>query len=410
MPEPTPEIRWPGAVVAGGGVTALLTALELERRQISTLVVEQESLCSGQTGKCHGWLHRGAVFPDAEAEDVDQLDRGARRWDRIVRRAPGHHTLVGCRVGGVHERTHDVITGTWDRLGLEYRGSDDVVAGPFRWLLSGPESAIRPLDVLRDTLAPSSVTLRSGRAVSLVPDRPGTRAASLVVRAGQRTLRIRADSFVLANGEGLTAALPDARISSRVTRRLSFMLVVRSNAVGATGLAVPEQEALGLFAVPRTRDQERGRYLLISNFISYAPSADATLSRSHWLAGIRCVIRRFLPDVWHDDDALWGIYPAVKVEPRRDLALGVSNMAVLPTSFDNVLVGLPGKLVLAPLLAERLADAVLPHARSCDGRSAPAPCSDGALSLLPAARWGPEEWEVTPLLRRDTLFQGDDAP
>ncbi|WP_193318052.1 MULTISPECIES: FAD-dependent oxidoreductase [Streptomyces] len=401
------ELRWPGAVVVGGGVTALLTAVELEARGVPVLVIERDSLCSGQTGKCHGWLHRGAVFLDAPPEDIDQLDRGARRWDRLISRTAARDAVVTCEVVGVKDETRDGIVGTWERLGLGRVPAEAVGAGPCRWRLTGPETAIRPLDVLREILERSTVALRSGHVLRLDPDRTGTTATSVLVRAGQRNVRVRGDSFVFANGEGIPGIFLDADVSARIARRQSFMLVVRSAAVGDRGLLIPEQEASHLFAVPRGRATDTSRHLLVSDFISYAPSTDISHARSAWLAGIRPTLRRFLPDLWNDDDALWGVYPAVKVEPLRDVALGISPMAVLPTPYRNVLVAVPGKLTLAPLLAERLADTVVPHIRSGGRGGRSHPEAGVSLDDLPAAPWGPEEWEVTPLVRRETLFPED---
>jgi glycine/D-amino acid oxidase-like deaminating enzyme len=406
FPGAAEELRWPGAVVIGGGGTALLTALELEKRGVPALVIEQGTLCSGQTGQCHGWLHRGGVFPDARMEDLEQLNMGARRWGKLIQRSPEPHSVLSCYVGGQRKQTYAAVTGVWEHLGLAYHRSD-TAGDACNWLLGGPESAVVPLDVLRAALVDSSVVLRSAQATSFIPDHTGAKAESLLVKVGQRILRLHADSFVLANGAGISAVLPDPNLSSLVTGRLSFMLVVRSSAVVESGIAIPEQEALGLFAVPRKRNDSRSQHLLLSNFMSYAPSADITYSRANWLAGIRPTLKRFLPEIWDDLDALWGIYTAVKVEPRRRLALGVSNMAVLPTFFDNVVAGVPGKLVLAPLLAEQLADAVAAHTRSFKDLSGSASAADALLDQMPPAQWGPEEWEVTPLVRRASLFEED---
>jgi len=384
-------------------VTGLLTAFELDRRGCATLVLERGTLCSGQTGQCHGWLHRGGIFPDASAEHVDRLDRGARRWMEMIAGLGAAGPVLGCDVGGLTEETLDAVTAAWQRLGLTHRRVGTGGAG-CAWLVESPERAIVPLTALQAIIAGSTVILRTAEAVSLLPGRRTSRAEALLIRAGQRMFRLYADAFVLANGSGITSVLPDSDLASRITSRLSFMLVVRSSQVGDRGFAVPAQEALGLFGVPRA--DGRHQYLLISNFLSYALTADVTYSRLNWLAGIRPTLERFLLDVWKDDDALWGIYPAIKVEPTRPIALGVSSMALLTTRFENVCAGVPGKLVLAPLLAERLADAVAPYVRQSVGCPPPLALVHG----LPAAQWGPEEWEVTPLVRRATLFDEGGCP
>jgi len=389
-------LRWPGVIVVGGGVTGLLTAMELDRCGVPVLVLEQTALCSGQTGQAHGWLHRGGIYPDAQPRDIEQLDRGSRCWAELAERNGSADALISCWIGGLQDLTRSAITVIWDKLGITHEAVD--ATGACGWMIKTPEMAIVPLDVLRAALAKSRVVLRRAEAVELLADNQGSNtAAVLVARVGQRLIDIGADAFVLANGAGISALVPET--AAAVVSRLSFMLVVRSAAAWNRGVAIPEQEALGLLGVPRSSAQHR--YLLLSNFVSYSPTADLRLSRTNWLAGIWPTVQRFLPDLWQAEDALWGIYPAVKVEPQRHVALGVADMALLQTRFANVAAGVPGKLTLAPLLAGRLADAVAPHAR-------PQAAASGELvEQLPVAFWGPEEWEVTPLVRRSTLERAE---
>ncbi|GAA2909435.1 hypothetical protein Acy02nite_88980 [Actinoplanes cyaneus] len=348
-------IRWPGVVIVGGGAAGLLTALELDRRGVAALVLERGTLCCAQSGQAHGWLHRGGVYPDATAADRDQLEAGARRWAALA----GDGTpLTECHIPG-----------------------------------GRPEQALVPLRALRTALAGSTVALRQAEVIRIQPDPGGRTAAGLTVRTPDGTARLVADAYVLTAGAGIGPLMP----APDLLHRLSFMLVVRSAAVTGTGFAIPGQEALGLFAVPRATDTYR--YLLLSNFISYMPSAQPALCRANWLAGIRPAVQRYLPGLWDAPDALWGIYPAIKAEPARRVALGVSDLGLPPTPYRNVVAGVPGKLTLAPLLAERLADAVTPYARTNADATPPA--------TLPEATWGPEEWEVTALVRRSTLYPED---
>lgn len=391
-------VDWPGVVVIGGGATGLLTALELDRRGLAALVVEETALCAGQTGQCHGWLHHGAIFTDAEPDELRLLHRGACRWEQLAAGLVGD-VAVPCYLAGLHQSTRTAIAAVWDRLGLRYANAD-VTGEAYGWRLRGPEIAVVPVEVLRATLAASGVVLRRALAVELRATGNAGHATALVVHAGSRAVSIRAAAFVVAGGAGIGGLLPDSDVPGRLTRRLSFMLVVRSKSVDSFGLAIPEQEALGLFAVPRTRDSER--YMLLSNFVSYTPSADISAARANWLAGIAPTVARFLPDIWSAPDALWGLYSAVKVEPSRELAVGVAGPAELATAFTNVWAGVPGKLVLAPILAERLADHVTGHLTDL------CPQPSDLAGALPPALWGPEEWQVIPLVSRATMF-GEDA-
>ncbi|MEV0461281.1 FAD-dependent oxidoreductase [Catellatospora methionotrophica] len=394
--EPLPEARldWPGVVVVGGGVTGLLTALELDRRGIAALVLDQAAACCAQSGQAHGWLHRGGIFPDTGTADVELLNQGARAWARLLDQHPDP-AAVDCRVGGLHPRTLDAVTAVWRHLRLPYQHATPDAA--CAWALHAPERAVVPLRVLRPLLAGTRVALRRAEATGITAY--GNTARSLTVRAGQRLFRVRADAFVLAAGAGIAALLPRAAPADRLAHRLSFMLVARSAAAPAHALAIPEQEALGLFTVPRTGGGHR--YSLLSNFISYAPTADLSHSRANWLSGIAPTVRRFLPGLWESPDTRWGVYAAVKAEPTRPVALGAPTMAMLPTGHANVAAGVPGKLVLAPLMAQALAEAVSGHARPAPAAPAAAP------DALPDLPWGPEEWEITALVRRSTLFAGE---
>src|SRR5262249_8219174 len=145
------------------------------------LVIEHVALCAGQTGQCHGWLHRGGIHPDAEEDHADRLDRGARRWTELIHGAGRPGSLISCYVGGLHERTHTAVTDVGRRLGLDY-GNTDIVDGGCDWFMRGPESAVVPLAALHDAVCESGVALRSAEAVSLISARRATRAQALLVR------------------------------------------------------------------------------------------------------------------------------------------------------------------------------------------------------------------------------------
>jgi len=390
-------VRWPGVVVVGGGVTGLLTALELDRHGVPVLIIEQSTLCSGQTGQCHGWLHRGGVFADAGLEDFELLNRGADWWTQLAERTGTTYGGVVCELGGRENATRVAVASVWDHLGLPYAAVDPP-SDAYRWVLSGPERAVVPLNVLRAAVTASGVVLRVGRARKFRSGPDSNWAQALVVTAGQQNRTIVAQAFVVASGAGITDLLPTPQLSARLTRRLSFMLVVRSPDVPDGGLAIPEQGALGLFTVPRI--SANARVLLVSNFLSYAVSTDISHVQASWLAGMRPTLQTYLPAVWSAVDALWGVYSATKVEPVREFALGVASTAVWPSSFRNVWIGVPGKLVLAPLIARELASRVVEHLPA----SQPAPDPATLLTGMPAADWGPEEWEMTPLVSRETLF------
>lgn len=66
------RIRWPGVVVVGAGVTGLLVTERLRRSGVPVLLVEQRGLGAGQTGHCHGYLHRGYIYHAARRVSAER--------------------------------------------------------------------------------------------------------------------------------------------------------------------------------------------------------------------------------------------------------------------------------------------------------------------------------------------------
>lgn len=392
----------PGVVVVGAGATGLVTAIELRRRGVPVLVLERSTVCAMQSGQCHGWLHRGAVFPEASTSEVAELVDGARWWEQ----AAGAAGLIDGEISGSDPGTAERVQALWDRLEVPYEISD-LPDPPLGWSARGGEPSVVPLSVLRDAAEAAGVQVHSGEVTAIEPA-PGDAglAQALTVSSGSTRLRLHAPVVVLAAGASITRLVPGA--AAQLSERLSFMLVARSDFAPRRAVTIPEQASFGLMVVPRER--EGRRYLLVSNFVSYAASAGLQPARQAWLHGVGATVRTILPHVWADPDALWGTYAAVKVEPERHLGLGVPGARLLDTPFRNVLAGVPGKLVLAPVLAGRLAarcEALLaevsPPARPL---SPPVGRLDAHLVEVP---WGPEAWELTPLVGRATVFGRGDA-
>jgi hypothetical protein len=402
-PSSADTIDWPGVVVVGGGATGILTAIYLRDKGEAVLLLESRSLCSGQTGKCHGWIHRGSVFPDASQRDVEDLQKGASAWRSLATSSGDEPFTPEAVVAGVGSRTRRQVEQACPEARSGAADDSDLPElQAVSWKIRTAESAIVPRDVLRAALARAEVVPRRAEALGFVGG-PGVarRAETLVVRGPEgRLVGIKARGYVLAAAWGVPKILANQGDCS--TRRLSFMLVARSPHLFGRPFAIPERRSLGVFGVPRSAGNSR--YLLISNFISYSVRTDLEHALDTWLSGIEPVLRSNLPGVWRDQDARWGVYPAIKTEPAREQTLGVPQMRRVETGYSNVVAGLTGKLTLAPMLAGQLSAEVLRQSRdepaNTGGRLSP--------DALPAADWSPEEWEITPLCRRATLFGGGD--
>lgn len=392
-------IDHPGVLVVGAGATGLITALELHRRGVPSLVLERESACAMQSGQCHGWLHRGAVFPEAADSEVAELAAGADWWQEAAER----RWLIEGEVLGTDPDGADRVTRLWTQLSVAHSVAD-LAEPPLNWSVRGGEPSVVPSEVLRAAATAAGVVVRAADVRELLPGPDRRYVGGVRVTAGPRALDVRAPVVVLAAGSGISRLVPSAAVLSE---RLSFMLVVRSEEAPARAFTVPEQQALGLMVVPR--DRAGRRHLLVSNFVSYAATAEVRHARRAWLHGVGATVRELLPRVWTDPDALWGTYGAVKVERerQRQLGLGVPGAAVLDTPFKNVLAGVPGKLVLAPVLAAHISDRCVELLAS--GRGGEVPSSEWLDALLPQATWGPEAWQLTPLMSRGTVFSAGEA-
>jgi glycine/D-amino acid oxidase-like deaminating enzyme len=382
----------PAVIVVGGGCTGLLVAVGLSRADVDVVVVEQQGLGGGQTAHAHGWLHHGHIYDDVTSRQARVLRAGSHRWRSMAERH-GIPLISSTNVVAFSDADQALrARRRWEHAGID----DRVVATdsfPGMRSYATGEVAVSPGQILRSVASGSTVRVVHGQVTRVI--RSSTEQPGVEIEMGGASRHaLHADHVVVAAGVG-TADLP--HLSVELERRASHMLVVQTSVPLPAAFAFPEQRALGLFAVRRSR-AGKDAYLL-SDFLSSSPVAESGLLEAElWRRAIEPVLRRYLPAVWADPDARWGTYPVEKLESTRDVPLGVPGALIERGFDDRVITVSPGKLTSAPVVADDVITALSDVRRG--GRAT----VRGALPVE-SARWAHEDWGLTPLMRRDTLFR-----
>ncbi|WTO33955.1 FAD-binding oxidoreductase [Streptomyces achromogenes] len=407
------RVHWPGVVVVGAGVTGLLVTERLRRRGVPVLLVEQSRLGAGQTGHCHGYLHRGYIYRGITASQRQALNRCADWWDEHLARAGGD-AVVGERsvVGFTGAAEREETLAAWKTLGMPWEDIDapglEGTAGTF----AVPETTVSPRAAMRVVagVAASTPTVH-GRATAVWPSGRSMRAVDVLT--GEGTVTITAPAYVLAAGLGTPDLLGPWARTLGIRTRLSYMLVCRTGRDLPHAFCLPADSAQGLFVASRPLGPDR--VYLMSTFVSFWASTEDADARRSWLGAASRVLATHLPGLWEDPEARWGVYPARKVEVDAPGG-GLPEGGVFDLGWDNAVTVLPGKLVLAPMYADRALERLarltgLDRLRgpSLRGASLPGWPLPGPGPLLAPhgpgdSPWAAEDWEMTPLFTRTELF------
>ena len=407
------RITWPGVVVVGAGATGLLVAERLRHHAVPVLLVERQGLAAGQTGHCHGYLHRGYIYRRLTAAQRDALNRAADWWTRSL---AGTDAVMATRsvVAFTDEAERDRTRRAWDRFGMPYEKAPPHGLARTVAAYSVPETTISPQRAMPVTtrLAASTPAL-SGRAVRLRQAEGHLTAVEVLTAHG--TVTVDGTAFVIAAGLGTPALLGSRTQTLGARTRLSYMLVCWSRQDLPPAFCLPADRTQGLFVASRPCDTERA--YLISTFVSFWPSLEDGDARRSWLRAASRVLAEYLPDLWNDREARWGLYAARKIEVSGGRGNGVPEGGAFTLGWDNAVAVLPGKLVLAPLYATeclRLLSKTIglspptrlePAARPATNAAAAGPGAPGR----PTEDWAAEDWTMVPRFTRSELFD-DSTP
>ncbi|MER5769758.1 NAD(P)/FAD-dependent oxidoreductase [Streptomyces sp. NPDC001985] len=397
------RVDWPGVVIVGAGVTGLLIAEQLRERGIPVLLVEKRGLAAGQTGHCHGYLHRGYIYRRLEAAQHKELKGAADWWQERLESAGLQPVARTSVVAFHHPDQREESLRTWDALGMAAERID--TGGILPGALPGyavPEATVTPREALA-AAAPASRDhpVLPGRLVELRSSHDRVESAEILGAHGPLT--VTAPAFVLATGLGTASVLGRmgrAGDGASIRTRLSFMLVCHSTQPLPAAFCLPSDEAQGLFVA--SRRSAAGTVHLFSTFVNFWPGRAPDIAREIWLQGVGRVLAEQLPALWHDPDARWGVYPAGKAELDTRPGSGLPEGGVIPFGRSNALAVLPGKFVLAPALARRAVRRLLEMGVGRTAGASPAALPSWAGT---GADWAAEDWEVTPRLTRRQLFE-----
>jgi glycine/D-amino acid oxidase-like deaminating enzyme len=390
--------RFDGVLIVGGGATGIIIAEMLEDRGVSALLVEQQGLAGGQTAHCHGYLHRGYAYRRLSARERGELNEGADWWEGRAARS-GSQDAISSPASVIAYPTREEARRAWRSWAAA--GAVDGVRAMSAPGIAGvqaaftvPERTIVPRSVLR--LPGSSQEVLIGQAITVIADGPDISAIDVV--ASGHVTRISAVSYVLAAGLGIPVLVVGGATSFR--ERVSFMLVCETSAEIPHAFCLPSDEAQGLFAVSRARPGHRA--FLLSNFASFLPSGDYGVAMAFWLRGMGRLLARFVPMIWDDDHAAWGIYAASKLESAGPRAW-VPGGAVTTCGWRNGVVVAPGKLVLAPVYARRAVSLIEGMLGSLTV------AKPGRRRVQPADAWASEDWERVGKVSRRQLIRDAEA-
>lgn len=353
-----PEPFWAGDVlVVGGGLSGILTALNLRREGLDVALLERTGFGADQSNHSHGYLHRGYIYRNVSARMIESFTEAAGLWDEIIDPTgitPVTPTSSICFTDATNALAAEA---RWKRAGLEIRESECPPWFNARKVVRSyttPEPSYDFTDILRAlarSLDAEGVTTIQGDARRLHRHNERMRIASVEAVTGTHRVLLQAKSFVLCAGVGnvellhtVTSFLGKAQI------RTSFMLVLEKEGLPLASAIFPENEMYGLFLVARPGANGPNVWL-ISNFISYGGAIHDQKADGCWVRAAYNGVHSIYRDV---EGSRFQFYRANKMELRAD-PHQLSTHAIETYAFDNLLTVAPTKLTLTPLLARDVA-------------------------------------------------------
>lgn len=384
-----PHQFWVGdSLVIGGGITGVLTALDLKSSGVETTLVESEGLGNDQSNHSHGYIHRGYIYRSPDPRLISAFGRARSRWDFIVERGSISPATNLGQICFTNRWNADAAVAAWKTTDLRVDSRSEAVG-----ISPGVATAIYRTDEpsfdltkifehLRDQLRLQDVHTFRGRVLRLVRDKRG-HICGVVADTAVGRVELRARVVVLAAGTGNADLVSSVtKFLGRAVTRTSYMLVLRSKDLPMVSAVFPESEMYGLFLV--SRQLTEGNAWLASTFVSYSGDLNDNHLESLWGQATYRKLLRACPAV---EAGHIGVYAARKTELRPS-PREMSTHAIESYGFPNLLVLAPTKLTLAPLLAEEArgrAIEFLTHTKTRTRSIEPFPRSD----VLPIV---PERW------------------
>lgn len=379
-------------LIVGGGIAGLWTANRLSQKGWNVLLLESQTLGSGQTLASQGIMHSGVKYgiDGSNREIALQLKALPPRWMACLA-GTGELDLTGVKVLSPEQYlwSCDRFIGgfTSSMAGKTMQGEVEDVPKP-RWpevLKANPPSgslyAVKEAILDVHTLVKSLAAPLTGRTVcGLIQkfERRNDGLEALVVSTDAGMIRLEAKSFIFTAGEGNEQAAEALGFGKEVTQRRPLRMVL------ARGLPAP----------------------IYGHCVTTSPKPRATIT-SHpsdagwvWYLGgevaEKGVSLTHLGALQHAQDEMRSIFPAMdwgnvewacfmvdRAEPHDPRGFLPPEPRLLPRG--NSLIAWPTKLVYAPLLADRVEEFI--------ARQSLASSPQVDFSTLPQAVVGALPWQ-----------------
>ncbi|MCP3012412.1 FAD-binding oxidoreductase [Nocardiopsis dassonvillei] len=359
-------------MVAGAGVTGLLTALGLARRGARVVLVEPLADGAGQSGQSHGYLHRGYAYGPDEPRLPALLGSAREHWRELLTRIPP--VTAGSTIAFSDPDAVLRAERYWRASGLAVRprSTPGWLSGTPVACFGSAEPTYNVGDILRGLgvqAAAAGIERRPG-AVERV-ERSGDGVSARITEPDGGTAVVRARSAVLAAGAGTPGLLARSGLPDTVQLRRAYMLVLRGR-LPAVSVLFPEREEHGLFLASRADDDGRATWL-VSDFQSFdSGGRDPGQLAGWWARRVLLTLSRVVDAaILARVEAVSG-YPAVKsgLLPSSGTVAHEFGAELLD---GRAVVASPSKLTLAPLAARQAVRTVAARLglRSDDGGWAP---------------------------------------
>ena len=369
----------PKILILGGGIqgTCLLQAFSSGPNSLSTVLLETESIGSGQTRHSQAYIHEGFLYFQRNGYDNWRwwFAPAAKQWESLHqndRKLVSKETFVTFRTRAEYDNTvaaffpqsppkHELpACPLSEHIKYGFKSNEAVLN--VEKLLVRWRRAHRHRIVLAGNL---EVSLRNGRPLvkAIVPD--------------QGEIRFEPDRLLLAAGESNAVFLGQLGAPTTDIQHVKHarMLVISGSAAVLPELNTVVRDHNGAFVV--TKPGPRGRhYWLFSNDASWN-----NIGVEAWVQGAVEDIREIAPSIFAKRKQLkWGTFTVRLVRGHLKSTEPIEGGRVYKCANETVLAVWPDRLTFGPFLAKSVRDQLAfdlggPEAFSMPSWSASSRCS-----------------------------------
>jgi glycine/D-amino acid oxidase-like deaminating enzyme len=328
---------------------------------IPVTLIEGKALLAGQSSHSHGYLHRGFIYLEPSFKLVRDLREGSDRWENLLLSNRVDFESRSSIVAFASEADRATVQDLWPLRGMDVdsevldskQTADLDQAFGLRRAAGGmartSEKVISVKSMAEALATPNRADCRTVKGTVLRLRTKSDRVEGLVVKLDDEIVELTASLYIITAGIGSLPLAKEATGASRwLVNRQSYMLVLQGKDLPRCSAVFPGTSRQGLFIGSRVID--RTAVWLVSDFVSYAGLDQNSVGMRLWLRNVYRNLNE-VSTVLEDGRAeMWGIYPAPKAEFRSGVSL--EGASIDDFGLTNMIVALPTKLTLAPLLGE----------------------------------------------------------